>query len=205
MINKIARICVISDTHIHSLKDVDTSLLDNMKGFDLIIHLGDFVSLELVEYFKGFNNFYGIAGNHDARPVKDIFPKSDIIEVNGKRLGLLHGYWFPLFCQHRSLARFKKEKVDAILYGHTHVIRNEMVNNILFFNPGSAFGLWPAPWKTYGILNVGETIVGEIVSVAGRGPVGFSKYTDALIDRNTIIKWVCGSPRFPDYSIDSGV
>ena len=110
----------------------------------------------------------------------------------------------PAFKAGRSW-RFKKEKIDAILYGHTHVIRNEMAHNILFFNPGSAFASWPAPWKTHGILNVGEQIFGEIVSVSGRGIAGFSKYTDAIVKRNTIIKWVCGSPRFPDYSIDSQV
>jgi uncharacterized protein len=203
--NKITRICVIADTHAHRIKDVQMSLPTNLKSFDMIIHLGDFVCMELVEYLKSFNNFIGIAGNHDPHSIKDIFPRSDILEINGKRLGLLHGYWFPLFCQHRSLARFKKEKVDAILYGHTHVIRNEIANNILFFNPGSAFASWPAPWKTHGILNVGENIIGEIVSISGKGIVGFSKYTDAIVKRNTIIKWVCGSPRSPDYSIDSQV
>jgi uncharacterized protein len=200
-LKKITRIGVLSDTHIHQLKEFPAFLLDQLESFDLIIHLGDFVSLELVDYFRSHNNFYGIAGNHDPQTVKSILRKSDIIEVNGKRLGLLHGYWFPFFCQHRSLARFKKERVDAILYGHTHVIRNETVNDILFFNPGSASALWPAPWITYGILNVGESITGEIVSIPGQGKAGFSKLTDAIVSRNTLLKWICGAPRLPDYSI----
>jgi putative phosphoesterase len=197
---KITRIGVISDTHSHHFKEVPITLLNSLKAFDLIIHLGDFVSPDLVDYFKGMNNFFGIAGNHDPQSVKAILPKTDVIEVNGKRLGLLHGYWFPLFCQHRSLSRFKKEKVDAILYGHTHIIRNERVNDILFFNPGSASGLWPAPWKTYGVLNVGDLISGEIISIAGKGKAGFAKLTDAIVDRNTVLKWICGGPQSPDYS-----
>ena len=200
MSSKITRIGVISDTHSHHFKDIPSTLLNSLKTFDLIIHLGDFVSLDLVDYLKSLNNFCGIAGNHDPQTVKALLPRADVIEVNGKRLGLLHGYWFPLFCQHRSLARFKKEKVDAILYGHTHIIRNEMVNNTLFFNPGSASGLWPAPWKTYGILNVGESITGEIVSMAGKGKAGFAKLTDAIVDRHTVLKWVCGNPPSPNYS-----
>ncbi len=199
------RIGVLSDTHIHHMDDFPPSLMDTLKRFDMVIHLGDFVCPELVEYFRSLNNFYGIAGNHDPRCVKAILPRADVIEVNGKRLGLLHGYWFPLFTQHRSIARFRKEKVDAILYGHTHVIRNEIAQNIRFFNPGSAFALWPAPWKTYGILSVGETIKGEIVSIAGKGPVGFARLTDAIVDRNTVLKWVCGTPRAPDYGGDSGI
>jgi putative phosphoesterase len=200
--NKITRIGVLSDTHSHSLKEVPPSLLESLKAFDLVVHLGDFASLELVQYLKSFNNFIGIAGNHDPHNVKSILPAKDILEINGKRLGLMHGYWFPFFCQHRSLARFKKDNVDAILYGHTHIIRNEVVNDILFFNPGSASALWPAPWKTIGILNVGESITGEIVTIAGKGKTGFAKLTDAVISRNTVIKWVCGCPRIPDYSAD---
>ena len=198
MSNKVVKIGVFADTHIHSLKEIPQPFLESLKGLDLVIHLGDFVCPELVDYFKSFNNFYGIAGNHDPHTIKSMLPSQDVIEVNGKRLGLMHGYWFPLFCQHRSLARFKKDKVDAILYGHTHVIRNEMVNNILFFNPGSASALWPAPWKTYGILRVGDQITGEILSISGKGKAGFAKITDSMIDRNTVIKWVCGSPRVPD-------
>jgi uncharacterized protein len=198
--SKVVRIGVLSDTHIHDMKDIPVSLLNIFKSFDLVIHLGDFACLELVEYFRSFNNFYGIAGNHDPHSVKAILPRADVIEVNGKRLGLLHGYWFPFFTQERSIARFRKEKVDAILYGHTHVIRNEMVQNTLFFNPGSIFALWPAPWKTYGIVNVGDTLKGEIVSLPGKGRVGFSRFTDAIVDRNTVIRWVCGAPRVPDCS-----
>jgi uncharacterized protein len=198
---KVVKIGVLSDTHIHTLKEIPPAFLESLRGFDIIIHLGDFVCMELVEYLKSFNNFYGIAGNHDPHSIKSILPSQDVVEVNGKRLGLIHGYWFPLFCQHRSLARFKRDKVDAILYGHTHVIRNEMVNNILFFNPGSALALWPAPWKTLGILSVGDTVTGEIVSVSGKGKAGFAKITDSMIDRNTVIKYVCGSSRVPDYHL----
>lgn len=203
MSNKVTRIAVLSDTHFHYFNEVPASLLESLKTFDLVIHLGDFVNKDLVEYFRSFNNFYGIAGNHDPQSVKKILPKTDVIQVNGKRLGLLHGYWFPFFCQHRSLARFKNENVDAILYGHTHVIRNEIANNMLFFNPGSASGLWPAPWKTYGVLNVGETISGEIISIPGEGARGFSKFTDAIIKRNQVLNFICRQQRNPDYAAET--
>jgi uncharacterized protein len=168
---------------------------------DLILHMGDFVCMDLVDILKSKNNFHGIAGNHDPHSIKAIFPRHDLIEVNGKRLGLLHGYWFPLFCEHRSLARFEKEKVDAIIYGHTHVIRNEMSHNILFFNPGSATSMWPSPWKTYGILNVGAEIRGEIVSTGNKEKSGLERRLDKFVTRDKIMKWACGTPRQPDYAV----
>jgi uncharacterized protein len=197
---KVTRIGVISDTHYHHFKEFPASLLEHLKTFDLVIHLGDFVNKELVEYFRSLSNFYGIAGNHDPQSVKKLLPKADVIEVNGKRIGLMHGYWSPFFCQNRSIARFKKDKVDAILYGHTHVIRNETAKGVLFFNPGSASALWPAPWKTYGILKVGESINGEIVAMSGEAMRSFSKITDALVKRDQVLKWICGKERRPDYS-----
>jgi uncharacterized protein len=198
----VTRIGVLSDTHIHNLKDVPVALLESLKKCDVVIHLGDFVSMELLEYFKRFPNFYGIAGNHDTPEVQKQLRRADVIEVNGKRLGLLHGYWCPLLCGHRSRFRFRKEKLDAIIYGHTHMIRNEMKNNLLWFNPGSASAMWPAPWKTFGVLNVGDAIRGEIVAFAPSDNGKFSKYVDSMVDRPTVLKWVCGSPRLPDYSID---
>jgi hypothetical protein len=200
---KVTRIGVLSDTHFHHFNEVPSSLLKQLKTFDMVIHLGDFVNKDLVDYFRSLSNFYGIAGNHDPQSVKKLLPSADVIEVNGKRIGLLHGYWSPFFCQQRSLARFRKDKVDAILYGHTHVIRNETANGILFFNPGSASSIWPAPWRTYGVLNVGESVKGEIISMSGEAMRSFSKITDAIVKRNQVFKWICGAERHPDYAAET--
>ena len=200
---KITRIGVVSDTHYHRFNDAPLSLLKRLKSYDLVLHLGDFVSPEVVEYFRGSNNFYGVAGNHDPQTVKKVLPRTDVIEVNGKRLGLLHGYWAPLFCDHRSLALFSKDKVDAIVYGHTHIIRNERKDDILWFNPGSASARFPAPWKTFGVLNIGESITGEIVSISDREKAEAAGAIENFLSRDSVIRWVCGSPRSPDYSVDS--
>jgi len=55
--------------------------------------------------------------------------------------------------------------VDAVLYGHTHIAKIETVGGILFFNPGSAMGRFPALRKTYGILVIGESLQGEIITI----------------------------------------
>jgi putative phosphoesterase len=199
---KVTRIGVISDTHQRQLEDFPPALKAMMKQVDLILHLGDFVCMDVVDFLKRMNNFHGIAGNHDPHSIKALLPKNDLIEVNGKRLGLFHGYWFPFFFQQSSLARLKKEKVDAIVYGHTHVIRNEVAHDILFFNPGTASARWPAPWKTYGILNVGDTVKGEIVRVENKKKGRLEKIIDTVVTRDTILKLACGAPRYPDSSVD---
>jgi putative phosphoesterase len=197
---KVTRIGVISDTHHHHLEELPPALKEMLASVDLILHMGDFVCMELLEELRRKNNFHGIAGNHDPHSIKAILPRTDLIEVNGKRLGLLHGYWFPFFCEHRSLARFAREKVDAIIYGHTHVIRNEVSHNILFFNPGTASAMWPAPWKTFGILTVGDKIKGEIVELARKQKGSLEKVFDRFITRDKIVELSCGSMRNPDYA-----
>ena len=52
---KVTRIGVLSDTHFHHFNEVPASLLESLKTFDLVIHLGDFVNKDLVEYFRSFN------------------------------------------------------------------------------------------------------------------------------------------------------
>ena len=195
MSKKVTRIGVLSDTHYHKFDEVPNSLLESIKKFDMIIHLGDFVSKDLVEHYKSFNNFYGIAGNHDPQSVKKMLPKTDVIEINGKRLGLLHGYWFPFFCQDRSLARFKKDKVDAILYGHTHIIRNELAKNILFFNPGSVCGRFPAMHRSYGILTVGDEITSEIVTIEEKKYYYLHRCINLA---SKAVSYCCGLNKSPD-------
>ncbi len=200
MAKKVIRIGVISDTHQHRLEGLPPALREMLGRVDLVLHMGDFVCMDLVDTLRTLNNFRGIAGNHDPHSIKDLFPRTDLIEVNGKRLGLLHGYWFPFFCEHRSLARFKKEKVDAIIYGHTHVIRNEISHNILFFNPGTASAMWPAPWKTYGIVNVGEDVSGEIIEVGKKEKGKLEKVADRFITRDRVLELACGGVRQPDHA-----
>ena len=161
-----------------------------IKDADFIIHLGDFTSPDLLDYFKTFNNFYGIAGNHDPHCIKSILPKATVIEINKKRLGLLHGYWFPFICDSRSLRRFKNENVDAIIFGHTHVVRNDDSSGMLFFNPGSASALWPAPEKTYGVLEIGETIQRKINLLGTK-----RKDNKRKTSGERVIELVCGKNR----------
>jgi len=161
------KICVISDTHARNISELSPALISALTKAELVIHLGDYETRELVDDFKRLNNFIGITGNHDFGEILTILPKSDILEINGKRLGLIHGHGCTLpFGLRRGLrAHFKKEKVEAILFGHTHIGKNMVDDGILYFNPGSAAARFPAIRGSYGIVNIGETIEGEILNI----------------------------------------
>src|SRR5207249_5119253 len=53
--------------------------------------------------------------------------------------------------------------VHAIIHGHSHQTKNDFRDGVLWFNPGSATGTFPARQKTYGILTIDKEIHGEII------------------------------------------
>ena len=161
------KICVISDTHARYVSELPPALVSVLRKADIIVHLGDYNTIELVNELKKMGNFWGVAGNHDFAKIRAVLPETDILEINGKRLGLVHGNGssFPRGLQKGLRARFNGDKIDAILYGHTHVTRNRIIDDILYFNPGSAAGRFPAYRSSYGVLTVDGTIKGDIFPI----------------------------------------
>ena len=90
----------------------------------------------------------------DPMEVQEQLPEMNVLDLNGKKIGLIHGWGPPSGMRERINGQFKE--VDAILYGHTHTPDNELIESVLFFNPGSASGKYPAMRKTYGILSLEE-------------------------------------------------
>jgi len=161
------RIVIVSDTHINHYRDLPKDILTSFKNADAIFHLGDFHSLELVRELKRFRNFHGVVGNHDKGELKSVLPDTDIIEINNKKIGIVHGHGcvLPLGFQYGLLQRFNGNKLDAILFGHTHIAVSKIIDGILFFNPGSAIGRFPAEQRSFGILEVGDTIQSYIIPI----------------------------------------
>ena len=158
------KIGVIADTHARHLSDLPTSLINTLTCMDMVIHLGDYNSESLVNDLKAITNFRGVAGNHDAHILG--LPEKDIITVNNKQIGLIHGHGcvFPFGFKWGLMSQFES-KVDVILYGHTHSARNTVKEGVLFFNPGSVVGRFPAMLRSYGILEVGDEINSEIITL----------------------------------------
>ena len=157
------KIGVVSDTHVSRIDQLPTRLVDSLKEVDLIVHLGDYTGRELLDGLRRLGDFRGVFGNMDTSAVRAELPEKEVVDVNGKRLGLIHGWGAPWGIHKKIKDHFKG--VDAVLYGHTHMAKNELVDGILFFNPGSATGRFPALRKTYGILVIEESLQGEIIAI----------------------------------------
>ncbi len=158
------RIAVISDTHTDSINTLPRRLVDQLSAFDIIIHAGDFTGKTLLDDLRKLGHFRGVHGNADDPDVKRELPGIDTIEAGGFRIGLNH----PAEGGNGNLEdrlRRKFQNVQVIIHGHTHRTKNESKEGILWFNPGSATGTFPARKKTYGTLTLDKEVRGELIEL----------------------------------------
>lgn len=149
------RIGVLSDTHVHSFEDLPQKVIEALSTVDLIIHAGDFTSMDVLDGLKQLNEVRAVQGNMDSAEIKNRLPTIDIIKLGNRRIGITHGWGSPWRIEHRIKKLF--EQVDIIIYGHSHQPQNKVIDNILFFNPGKAT-------HSFGILTIEKDITGEIIN-----------------------------------------
>jgi len=158
------KIGVISDTH---LKEPSAELMNLTRtvfsDVDMILHAGDLVSLQILKAFQG-KKVVAARGNMDLPDSEGVLQDMEIIEVEGHRIGLIHGWGSPAGLEQKIRERF--QDVNVIVYGHSHRTANHEVDGVLFFNPGSFASGWFGGTPTVGLLHVtAEGVRGEIVEV----------------------------------------
>ncbi len=157
------KIGVVSDTHSLAVPQV---VLDSFKTVDLIIHTGDFCSMEDLKIFSKIKDVKAVFGNMDDVKVRQAIPERLIFKVEDVVIGLYHGAGAPKNILACVQAQFEKDKVDVVVFGHSHEAFNERINNVLYFNPGSPNDIVRAPFRSYGILEVNKNkVVGKIVKI----------------------------------------
>jgi len=126
------RIAVLSDTHVNILARLPKKIIDALSTVDLIIHAGDFTDMQVLEQLKQLSEVRAVQGNMDSAELKTILPAKAIIEVAGKRIGITHGSGSPWGIETRVRKIFEADRVNIIVYGHSHRSQNRVIGNILF-------------------------------------------------------------------------
>ena len=148
------KIGVLSDTHIHTPEELHPEIIKAFSDVDLIVHAGDFVASAVLEGLKHLGEVKAVQGNMDSSSIKVLLPQKELLEVEGKRIGLIHGWGGPRGIEQRIREQFNQ--VDVIIYGHSHRAQNTMLSGVLFFNPGPG-------GKSFGILTIEKDTHGEII------------------------------------------
>ncbi|MCX5715460.1 MAG: metallophosphoesterase family protein [Candidatus Omnitrophica bacterium] len=149
------RIAVLSDTHIPiNAADLPPAVYEGITGADMILHAGDMVELSVFEKLSKIAPTRAVCGNMDTGACGAKLPKKDLIKINGVSIGLIHGWGPPFGLIELVKNEFKDEKVDAIVFGHSHTPISDVKDGILFFNPGSPTDKIFAPYNSYGMLEI---------------------------------------------------
>ena len=166
-----SNIIIIGDTHAAALGRLPQEMLRAIRQADWVIHVGDYTSKDVLDglvKLKG-ERFRGVHGNADPRAIRNEVPAKDILEVQGKRIGITH----PASggddddVEERVMAEFKNDGVDAIVHGHTHDSKIVMLGGIWLISPGKGYlekSHFGSP-TSLAIMTVGETITGKICEV----------------------------------------
>jgi hypothetical protein len=157
------KVGVFSDTHLKSAKELPRKTLDLLSSVDAIIHAGDYQDISVVETLTELKDFYGVCGNMDSGHVRALLPEKRVVELNGFKIGITHGWGAPRGIELRVKTFFPEDDLNAIVFGHSHKPCNTVINNILFFNPGSPTDNRHAEHRTMGILTLDKTLSGEII------------------------------------------
>jgi putative phosphoesterase len=154
MLNAI-RIGVISDTH-GLLRPGAIAALDGSK---YIIHAGDVGAPEILERLAAIAPLTVVRGNVDEDAWARKLPKTEVLEVGDILIHVLH-----------DLAQLDLKPAGAgfrvVISGHSHVSKQETLDGVLYFNPGSA---GPRRFKlpiTVGRLTVtSDAVKAEVVQI----------------------------------------
>jgi len=118
---------VISDTH----GLLRPQALEALAGAQLVIHAGDIGNPDILPALARLAPVEAVRGNVDTDGWARALPETNVVEVEGRTLYLLH-----------DLKQLDLDAVAAgfaaVISGHSHVPANEVRGGVLYFNPGSA-------------------------------------------------------------------
>lgn len=124
------RIGLISDTHGYLRPEV----FDRLLGVERILHAGDVGGPEVLSDLKTIAPVLAVWGNTDSFDVRACTHARLEVDLAGVRFGLTHGHRVTSF--DRLVDQFPG--VAAVVHGHSHVPRDDLVRGVRMLNPGSA-------------------------------------------------------------------
>jgi putative phosphoesterase len=146
---------VISDTH----GLLRPEALAELAGSDHIIHAGDIGKPEILDKLKQIAPVTAVRGNVDTGPWAKRIPLTEVLEAGGFSIYVLHIL---------DQLDLKPESAGfaAVIYGHSHVPKQETKNGVLYFNPGSAGARrFKLPVTVGKLIVEGAQLSGEIINL----------------------------------------
>ena len=155
----ILKILVFSDAH-GVVRGMEQAMRAHERDMDAVIFLGDGIR-EAETLFSRFPNLMhtAVLGNNDfgCAGVEEC-----VLELEGVRVFCTHGHRYGVKSGiERLLAAAQARDAGLVLYGHTHMPEDRVLNGIRLFNPGT---VGCGRDRTYGVVHIED---GRIVAGVG--------------------------------------
>ena len=121
------RIGVISDTH----GLLRPEAVEALRGVEHILHAGDVGDPAIFDQLRQLAPVTAIRGNIDRRGACALLPETEVIQLNGCSIYMLHDL-------HTLDLDPVAAGIQVVISGHSHTPRIEWKKGVLYFNPGSA-------------------------------------------------------------------
>lgn len=121
------RIGLISDTH----GLLRPQALAALRGSDFIVHAGDICDAQILAQLATVAPVTAVRGNNDRGAWAEAVPDTEMLEVGGLRIHVLHDLGELAIDPAAS-------PIHVVVSGHSHQPRVRQQGRVLFVNPGSA-------------------------------------------------------------------
>ncbi|MEK5441614.1 metallophosphoesterase family protein [Fredinandcohnia sp. FSL W7-1320] len=125
------KVLILSDSH-----GLTKELLDikerHKNDVEFMFHLGD---SELSSQSEEMSGFSVVRGNCD---FDSNYPNDMIVLLNGLKVYLTHGHLYNVKMSLMNLSyRAREVGASIVCFGHSHIAGTELIDGVLFINPGS--------------------------------------------------------------------
>ena len=157
---------VVSDTH-NNIKNIKKIIyLFNDKQVDLVIHTGDISKASTLEIFSNLNSpLVGVFGNNDRNEegLKEVCEEYNFNFQEPPLSLTLENKKVAVFHEPELIEGYIKDHqdIDLILHGHTHRYKEEIADDIIYFNPGESAGSMERK-NAIGLINISNLTIRRI-------------------------------------------
>jgi putative phosphoesterase len=134
------RVAVLADTHWKGTDAIPEQVLNLLADVEVVIHAGD-IKCEhvLADLGKDRRKVLAVRGDSFELDLASL-PDTRVEDLNGYKVGIAHNIgsiqkWTAYAAKPEDIFG---EKVDCVVFGHTHHPFFDVIHGVRFVNPGSA-------------------------------------------------------------------
>ncbi len=171
------KLIALSDTHMKT-GEIPSQLQTLLEECDLIVHAGDFSTLEAYTAFNSSGKLKAVSGNDDVPELKRLLPERLKFEIEGIKIGVIHEGGLSVMDTTSQGYLAREMEVDILIFGHLHRPLIEK-KDVMLVCPGSPTKPRMSNPSVVELVIEKGFVNGRIIPLEG-DTCGYIKFQDSL-------------------------